>query len=290
MTTISTTGAMENASMEMITEARYTIEHNAPIYGTCRRYTLKKGQDTGIFPKVGQMSLSNLAEGQDMTDAEEIGLTTVSVTPGEVGAKVIVTDKLLRQNVAVNFQTVGRQLGDGYKRKREEDIRDLFSALNGGTSLGAATKSFSVANATACVSKAKTDKYGEDLAIIHHPNAVLRLAQDLTTIGSGQIRPIPEGYSAKLIGRAWKGYMIWDTIVLDSGNISRDSGDDAIGVIKSKEALGFLESKAFGTEKERDASLRGWEVNVVTDYAAFELDDSLGAPLTYDAADPTTVA
>ena len=129
MAQTSTTGSVENASAEMIDAARYTAEHNAPVFGIVTKFTLKKGEDTGVFPKVGQMSMSSLTEGQDMVDEEEIGMSTVSVTTSEVGAKVILTDKLLRQNMAVNFQLVGRQLGDGRKRKMEDDLINLFLSL-----------------------------------------------------------------------------------------------------------------------------------------------------------------
>ena len=288
MAQTSTTGSLENASREMISSLRYTAEHNAPVYGAVTKYTLAKGEDTGIFPKVGQMSMSSLSEGQDIVDEEDIGMTTVSVTPGEVGAKVILTDKLLRQNAATSFQTIGRQLGDAMKRKRETDLIDLFSSLNGGTSHGAAGAAFSAAFATAIVSVAKADNYGDNLSIFQHPNAVMRLAKDLAVIGSGTLAAIPEGYSAQLMGKAFKGYQIWDVPVFETGNITRDSGDDAIGAILNDDALGVLQSKAPGIERERDASLRAWEVVMVSDYAAFELDDTRGAPLTYDAADPST--
>ena len=151
-------------------------------------------------------------------------------------------------------------------------------------------QAFSAANVTAVVGIAKTDKFGDNLSIVQHPNAVMRLAKDLSTIGSGTIRPLPEGYSARLMSKAWRGYQIWDVPVFESGNITRDSSDDAIGAILNDDALGVLTSMAWETEKERDASLRAWEVVTVSDYAAFELDDSRGAPLTYDAADPSTSA
>jgi hypothetical protein len=285
---ISTTGQLENASKEMIDTARFTQEHNAPVQALVTNFTLKKGQDTGVFVKVGQMAMSNLTEGEDIVDSEDIGMTTQSVVPSEVGAKVILTDKLLRQNDAVNFQLIGRQLGDGAKRKKEEDLISLFSALNGGTTLGAAAAAFSADNVTAAVSIAKTDKYGDNLAIVQHPNAVMRLARDLSTIGSGQIRPIPEGFSSRMLSRAFRGYLIWDVPIFETGNITRDSSDDAIGAIINPDALAILQSKSFGTERERDASLRAWELVMVSDYAAFELDDTRGAPLTFDAANPST--
>jgi hypothetical protein len=292
MPQISTTGQLENASKEMIDTARFTAEHEAPVFASVSHFSLKKGEDTGIFPKVGQMTMSDLNEGQDMVAEQDIGMTTVSVTTSEVGAKVILSDKLLRQNSKANFQMVGRQLGDGMKRKRERDIIALFSALNGGTGYGSAGTAFSSANVTGIVSTAVTDKVGSDggMTIVHHPNAVSRLARDVSTIGSGQIRPLPEGLSARLVGSAFQGIMIWSVPVLQTAEIDRDGSDDGIGAIYSKDALGVLSSLQPTVERERDASLRAWEVNIVADYAAFELDDTRGVGLTYDAADPSTTA
>lgn len=215
-------------------------------------------------------------------------MSSVSVTTSEVGAKVVLSWKLLRQNVAANFQTAGRQFGDASKRKREADLINLFSGLNGGTTLGAAAAAFSAANATSCVAIAKTDKYGEDLAMIVHPNSAMRLARDTTTVGSGTVRPLPEGYSARLLQNAWTGHAIWGVPIFETGNISRDSSDDMIGAIMGKDALGTLTSQEPFQGKTNDLSLRAWELVYVEDYAAFEFDDTRGAPLTYDAADPAT--
>jgi hypothetical protein len=292
MPQISTTGQLENAAKEMIDTARYTSEHEAPVTAAVSQFTLRKGEDTGVFPKVGQMVVNGLNEGQDMITEQDINMTTVSVTTSEVGGKVILSDKLLRENTQNIMQIVGRQLGDAMKRKRERDIIALFSALNGGTTYGSAGTTFSASNATGVVSTAITDKVGTDgsMTIIQHPNAVSALARDVATIGSGTVRPLPEGLSSRLVGSAFRGIVIWSCPVLQTAEIDRDGSDDAIGAILSKDALGVLSQLQPSTEKQRDASLRAWELNIVSDYAAFELDDTRGVSLTYDAADPSTTA
>jgi len=290
MAQISTTGQLENASREMIATARYTEEHNAPAVELVEKFTLERGSDTLVIPKVGQMTISNLTEGQDMVDEEEIGMTTVSVTTGEVGAKIIVTDKLLRQNSQAIWNIIGRQMGDGMARKKDEDILSLFTSLNGGTTFGAAAASFSSANATSAIGKAKTAKFGSDIRVVVHPNQMLNLNKELSTIGSGTIRPIPTGFSATRLENFWTGIRLSGVPFFEDGNITRDSSDDAIGAIFDKGALGVLTSVAMKKERQRDASLRGTELNVTADYTAFEIDDSRGAPLTYDAADPSTSA
>jgi hypothetical protein len=75
----------------------------------------------------------------------------------------------------------------------------------------------------------------------------------------------------------------------NDGNIAKISGTDSgYGAIFSKSAMCYVESQAWRTERERDASLRAWEVVTVSDYGVFELDDSYGAPMRYEIGDLTT--
>ena len=291
MPQISTTGALENASREMISTARYTEEHNAPCMELVEKFTLQKGSDTLILPKVGQMTISGISEGQDIVDEEEIGMSTISVTTSEVGAKIIVTDRLLRQNTQAIWAIVGRQMGDAMARKKDGDIIDLFSGFSAGHGNTSGTD-FTSANATACIGIAKTDKYGSDLRIVIHPNQMMYLNSQVSTIGlaGNERRPIPAGISADRMSKFWTGLTLGGVPFFEDGNISRSSGDDAIGAIFDKGALGVLTSVGMNKEKQRDASLRASELVITADYAAFEIDDSRGASLTYDAADPSTVA
>ena len=286
----STTGSLENASREMITSARYTEEHNAPCMELVEKFTLQKGTDTLIVPKVGQMTVGALVEGQDLIDEEEIGMSTVSVQASEVGAKIIITDKLLRENSQQIWQIVGRQLGEAMARKKDGDIIDLFTALNGGTNLGAATKFLSLENVASVIGIAKAEKYGSDLRIVHHPNAVLYLNRDLTGVAQGSIRPIPTGFSEDRLGPFWTGLRLSGVPIFEDGNIEEDSSGDGIGAIFDKGALGILTSVAMNREKQRDASLRATELVITSDYGAFEIDDSRGAGLKYVVSNPATNA
>ena len=100
MAQTATTGNLENAQRIIIAAARYTEEHNAPAMALIESFNLPRGAKQVTVPKVGQMTMSDLADGQDIIDEEDIGMTTVDLTASEVGAKVILTDKLVRQSAA----------------------------------------------------------------------------------------------------------------------------------------------------------------------------------------------
>ena len=281
----ATTGNLENAQKIIISAARYTEEHNAPAMALIENFSLGKGEKQVTVPKVGQMTMSDLVDGQDIVDEEEIGMTTVDLTASEVGAKVIITDKLLRQSAVNVMSIIGRQLGDGMARKKDTDVHALYSGFS--TSLGAANTTMSLANTAGAIAYAKANKFGSQVYIIQHPNAVFDIAN--TAVTASSTYPVPKGWSEDLLGEFFSGLRPLNGVaIFEDGNLTIDSSDDVVGAIADKSALCVLNSVTTKTERQRDASLRATEIVMTSDYGVFELDDSRGASLTMDAAAPST--
>ena len=289
MAQTATTGNLENASRTIIASAKFTEEHNAPAMALIEKFRLQKGSRQITVPKVSQMTVSDLTDGQDIVDEEEIGMTTVNLTASEVGAKVILTDKLVAEQQNNVFTIIGKQLGDAMARKKDTDVHSLYSSLNGGTTLGAAAATASLANIAGAIAYAKANKFGTEIYILQHPNAVFDIAN--TAVTASSTYPVPKGWSEDLLGNFWSGIRPLNGVpIFEDGNLSVDSSDDAVGVIADKSALAVLQSIDSRTERQRDASMRATEVVIVADYGVAELDDSRGAPLTFDAAAPSTSA
>ena len=284
MVQTATTGNIENAQRQIIASAKYTEEHNAPALNLIEQFKLLKGAKSMTVPKVAQMSMSDLVDGQDIVDEEEIGMTSVDLTASEVGAKVIITDKLVRQSVPNVFTMIGRQLGDGMARKKDEDVLALYQNLNSGTLLGGTGPTYMKAsNVQGIIAHAKANKFGSQLYILHHPNAVAYLAKEAATTASATSSEISSGWTADLLKNFWSGLRPMNGVsIFEDGNITKDSGDDGIGVIADKGAMAALTSVDTRTERQRDASLRATEVVMTADYGVFELDDSRGAGVKFD--------
>jgi len=287
-TQTSTTSVLQQMSRIMLVKARETEEHNMPVVNLIERFNLPKGHYQLDIPKVGQMTASDLDEGIDMTDTEDINPSIVSATTAEVGLKVIVTDILLRQNNESVFSIIGRQMGTAMARKKDTDAIALFVGLNGGTEFGADGADFTLANASAAIAKAKANKMGSPLFIVHHPNAIFKFISGFSgPIASGGNLPKP--FSADALTDFWTGIKVSGVPFFEDGNIQKTgSVDSGYGVIADKTALAALTSVETRTERQRDASLRATEIVMTSDYGVFELDDSRGAPLTFDAAAPAT--
>ena len=285
MAQTATTGSLENAQNIIIAAARFTEEHNAPAMNLIEQFTLPKGAKQVTVPKVGQMSMQDLTDGVDIVDEEDIGMTTVDLTASEVGAKIILTDKLVRQSAENVFSMIGRQLGDGMARKKDVDVLALYSGFS--TDIGAAGRSMSLANVSAAIAYAKGKKFGSNVYIVQHPFAVWDIAN--TAVTASTTYPVPVGWSADLLGNFFSGLRPINGVpIFEDGNISIDSSDDAVGVIADKSALAVLKSVDMNKEQDRDISLRATEVVITADYGVFELDDSKGVALTLDAGTPAT--
>ena len=190
MAQTATTGNLENAQRIILATARYTEEHNAPAMNLIEQFTLAKGAKQVTVPKVGQMDMSDLQDGIDIVDEEDIGMTTVDLTAAEVGAKIIITDKLARQSAENVFTMIGRQLGDGMARKKDNDVTALYSGF--GTDIGSAGRAMSLANVSATVAYAKGNKFGSQVYIVQHPFAVWDIAN--TAVTASSTYPVPHGW------------------------------------------------------------------------------------------------
>ena len=283
----STSGNLQRMTRILLAQARYTEEHNAPMIGLIEKFNLGSGEYKLEIPKVAQMDAEDLAEGQDMIDSEDIDVSTVTATTAEVGLKVIVTDTLLRQNNEDVYKIIGRQMGDAMARKKDNDIIALFPTLNGGTKLGADGAELTLAFASALVATGKADQFGSDIFVVHHPNAIWKLASGVgNTLAT---YPLPDAFNKPAVKDYWTGIKISGVPFFEDGNIAKIAGyDSGYGVIADKTAMGHLSASGRSEERERDASLRAYEVVVTEDYAVFEVDDTKGAATQQEIGNPAT--
>ena len=168
-------------------------------------------------------------------------------------------------------------------RKKDTDVHALYPTLNGSSLLGGSV-SMSLSNVAGAIAYAKANKFGNNIYILHHPNSVFDIASAAVT--SSQYA-IPHGWSEDLLGNFWSGIRPLNNVpIFEDGNLTIPDDDDVVGVIADKSAMAVLNSVETRTERQRDASMRATEVVITSDYGVFELDDTKGAGLEYDASVP----
>lgn len=278
-TQTASTAELDEAQRTIIAKSRYTQEHVAPMLNLCEHFTLGKGASTLSIPKVGQMEAADLTDGVDMVDSEAIGMTVDQVDTEEVGLKVILTDKLVRQLNQDVWGIVGRQTGDAMGRKKDKDLLALIDTL---TSLGVGDEALTLAYYSAVATRLKAVPAPLPINCVVHPYQAhpLKIAQAV----SGTY-PIPQaGLTVDVIKQWHVG--TWASVpCFEAGNMTITSGT-AKGAMFSRSCLGYLQSKADGAERQRDASLRGSELVIVSDYEAFIIDSAYGFEMYFTCAAP----
>jgi len=276
------TTELDEAQRVIIARARFTQEHNAVMLSLVEHFTLGKGEKQLTIPKVGQMTAADLTDGTDMTASAAIGMTASQIDCEEVGLKVIITDKLARQLNEDVFAMIGRQVGDAMGRKKDGDLLALLSSLSLGDSAGDETVSLARYAASATLLQAVPVPL-PIYAVLHpYQSHLLKIA-----VAVSGVYPIPDsGLTVDMI-KQWKAGQWAGVPCFEDGNIdiTTVSGIGHGGMF-SKSALGYLQSLADTTERERDASLRATELVIVSDYEAFAIDNGYGVDMYYLAAAP----
>jgi len=291
----TTTAILSDTIQTVISEARYTEQIKEVISGVCWRITKPLHDGSTInLPYWGTVSANNLSEGIDMVNPQAMEDTNVQFTPGEVGAQIVLTDKVTRDNNEDVLRAAGRILGEAMVAKREQDLAGQFTDAT--TDLGGSTTVATLG----IIAAARATLAGNSLAnggpapmpygVIHHPYVLLDLVDVLTptlpgsnshiAVGSGIAEDTLVNYT---IGR------VFGMPVLESANISIDSTPDAIGVVLSMGTGGGLvlaTANEWGISPERDESLRATELNVVGEYAVGEYLPGWMVSLTNDATAP----
>ena len=292
---ISTTTVLSDTIQTVISEARYTEQIKEVISGVCWRITkpLHDGSTVNL-PYWGTVSANNLSEGIDMVNPQAMEDTNVQFTPGEVGAQIVLTDKVARDNNEDVLRAAGRILGEAMVAKRAQDLAGQFTDATtdlGGTGSVATLGIIAAARATlAGNSLANGGPAPMPYGVIHHPYVLLDLVDVLTptapgsnshiAVGSGIAEDTLANYT---IGR------VFGMPVMESANISITAAPDAIGVVLSMGTGGGLvlaTANEWAINPERDESLRATELNVVGEYAVGEYLPGWMVSLTNDATAP----
>ena len=280
---VTTSSSIGHVVDTVIAEARRTQMHRTVMEPLVRTYRVSKGAGDRLeIPKFGTVTAGALVEGTDMTNPQTLTTTKLTITPAEVGAQIVVTDRALRTAREDMSRAAGRVLGDAIAQKLDKDLLGLLDGFS--TSLGGAGTNITMGHLRAAVSRlhgAAQPAPKPHFAVLH-PYQAHDLAADISPTGT---YPVPSGISQTVLENHWVT-RAFGVDVFQAGNLTVDANDDAKGGLFSKEAIVLVVFKDWAVERERDASLRAWELNVVADYGFGEYEDSWGVELLFDAATP----
>jgi N4-gp56 family major capsid protein len=273
----STTTTLDDLFVNIVREAIFTAQEQSLVRNLVTVYDI--GADDGkaiqvpIYPEV---SASALTEGSDMSSTA-VSTSSATITAGEVGVQAVLTDLAARSSSRDIAADLGRVLGEAVAKKMDQDLIALFDGFS--ASLGATTTELTAAhifNAAAQLDNAKAP--GRKYAVLH-PYQVYNLKANLTNTfanpngGDLQNEAMRNGYVGTLAG----------VDMFESANITIDGSGDAKGAVFVPQALGLAIKWDVNIEPQRDASIRGWELNATACYGVAELKDNYGIEMYFDA-------
>lgn len=299
----TTTTEIDDAVERFVAKSRYTLqERRGVVRSSIQVETLPKNEGPSYnIPKYGTVTTYALTQGVDMTQAQQITDAGMTITPSEYGAQVVLTDMMLMTVKDSFFDVATRILRDSFDRQQDQVLCDDFDAYS--QALGAGGTSLTVGHVMAGYASVKyngpangtSGRGGEPapdpITLIHTPAAIHALNKTLIG-GAGaaaatQITPETERMGepgGEFTIPGMPGFKVKSDI-----NIQKDAQDDAKGGLFSQMAQILVElGGAASPERERDSSLRAWEINFVGRWARGEYDDNWGREMVFDSALPTS--
>jgi len=272
----TTSTTLDDLFVNIVAQARFTAEEQSLMLGLVTMYNIQAQAGKTIqVPKYPNISATDLVEGTDMSSTT-VSTSSVSVTVGEVGAQVLLTDMATYGdgNPAVELGTV---LGNAIATKIDTDLIALFDGFSG--SIGSAGAEITVADLFKAAATLRANKVTGVINAVVHPFQAYQLKANLTNTfanpngGDSQNEAMRTGYVGTIAG----------INVYESANVAIDGSGDAKGAVFAPEAIMIAMKRDFNIAPQRDESLRAFELNATAVYGVAELDDSFGIELLSDA-------
>jgi len=266
---INTTTTLSDTIETVLESARFTAKHKAIMANLCWHINRTKSKSpVANVPYFGTVTAYGLTEGVDMANPQDMADTNVPITPAEVGAQIILTDKLVRDDSEDINRAAGRILGDAMELKRDQDL--LGQLADGGTDLGGAgtaTLGF-LAAAYATLAGVPAPK---PYVCVLHPYQILDIVDIFTPLIPAAT--YASGSGGRLEDDILRNYMVgrlFGVDIIEEGNIGTTNGDG--GMFSRGEGGGIIlaTGKDWSVEEQRDASLRATELNIVGEYGVGE--------------------
>jgi hypothetical protein len=291
------TAQIDDAVEKFLAESRYTMqERPGVVKQTIRTEVLPTGEGPSVnIPKYGTVTTYALAEGVDMTQAQQITDQVMTITPAEFGAQVVLTDLMLMESRDEFFSVAGRILGESFDRQQDQTLCDDFDAYS--NVIGAAATALHIGHVMAArdslayngPADGTSGRGGEPAPSPIHAVQTPAGFHSIFKALSGPVQAVGAAAQAEVPTiRPLRGdFMVGDVHLHTDINISKDTSDDAKGGVYSEQAQILVTlGDGPGAERERDASARWWEINFVGRWARGEYDDDWGREFIGDSSLP----
>ena len=285
------TGGIENLYSRYIADAKYFYDHGTVMKNLIRKYDFPDGHGPTYYqPKFDRMTAIHLEESVPIQNAQRlVSNDTLTITPGEIGMEVLITEKAQRVVNENLMRAAGKITGNAMALLEEDDYLTLFSGVsrvNGGTGITLSPGLIQAARAR--VAANGTEPAPPPYYAVIHDWQYHYLAQDLAMIQGGNLSlpsdagSIPHDILENYFIEKISGVSLFrdNNIEINASNYS------ATGCLFSQEAFGRVEPYSMKSDKEWDRRARAWSLIVRGEYGFGEYSDYFAVRLDSDISGP----
>jgi len=261
-------------------DALFAARENSLMIGLVSVPNAVTGMAVRTLSEYNKGTARDIGESDDLVGTTFTPSVLNSLTPSEVGLQFFLTDQRIDSDPFGARNDAAMELGLALADKIETDLLGELDALTGGT-IGTAGSSLTWGHFYSALSVLRAAKAPLPYACVLHPFQWHDLAA--AAAASATVTNAPNFQDE--IMRRWFVGQVTGVDIYVCGNIS--SGTSVYGGMFARQAIAFDQRRAPRLEPERDASRRGWELNMTGVYAHGVWRSAFGVSIVSDASTPT---
>jgi hypothetical protein len=205
--------------------------------------------------------MNSVGEDDDLTSQTFTPSSIATLTPGEVGAQYFLTDSRIESDPFAVRQDAASDLGQATGTKIETDLLSSFSSLTGGT-IGEGGTTLTWGHIYAAMAILRYQKAPLPYSLVLNPYQWHPLGKAIVPAGGTIATAVVGGAD---INQMYFVGSIPGCNIFVTGNLT--AGTAVYGAMFQRQAIALDVRRAPRLEVERDASRRGYELNMSAVYA-----------------------
>jgi hypothetical protein len=286
---MNTWANISSIAQDIQEDAIFLERHMNLMGGLVRTYRDASGLNDRKSYQYGQASVSQIAETDDLASQAFTPTALSTLTPYEYGAQFFITDSRIESDSPDDIRNDGAlELGLAMAEKAETDLLALFGSLTGGT-IGAAGTTLTWGHVAAAIARARVSIKSQamPLAVVLHEYQYFNLGKAASIAGSSNAITNNEKFIDPILLRWYRGTFAGADIFVTTNTSQIDASDDFKGAAFARDAIAIDWRRSPRIEPERDASRRGYELNLSAVYAKGVWRPTFGVQIIADASAPS---
>jgi hypothetical protein len=266
-------------------DAMFVARDNNILGGLVQTFSDLTGDAPRTNSNYGTATMSSIAETDDLASQSFTPAPYKTLTPSEAGGQVFITDRRIDNDPSGARADASQELGNAMAQKIELDLISDFPSLTGGTIGGGGTVA-TWAHLFAAEAILKNAQAPGRYAVVMNSFQWFALGTAPSIMGAARNAPsFQDRVQSNVIPQGV--FSIGNLDIYLTANIP--AGTAGVAAMFAKPAIALDTRRAPRLEPERDASRRGWELNLTAVYAHGVWRPEWGVKMTFTGTVPTGV-